>query len=109
MPYPRQRCVQCSEYIHEWSAHELSYAYMCPTEDIMAPLSGLDLVQINRAHAYEVAIPEGLGMFDTLSLVFRIEDQTLHGDIYLHVPLILLTTACGVSWDTYATLETIDS
>ena len=99
MPYPRQRCVQCSEYIHEWSAHELSYAYMCPTEDIMAPLSGLDLVQINRAHAYEVAIPEGLGMFDIPSLVF----------IYLHVPLILLTTACGVSWDTYATLETIDS
>lgn len=56
--------------VHEWSTHQLSYAYVCLTEDIMAPLSGLDLVQINGVHACEMAIPEELSMFDTPSLVF---------------------------------------
>ena len=45
-------------------------------EDLMAPLSGPDLVQNNGTLTYEVAIPEELGLFDTPSLVFRIEDQS---------------------------------
>ena len=49
-------------------------------EDLMAPLSGPDLVRINQTLTYEVAIPEELGLFDTPSLVFRIEDQSSPGD-----------------------------
>ena len=45
-------------------------------EDLMAPLSGPDLVRINGTLTYEVAIPEELSLFDTPSLVFRIEDQS---------------------------------
>ena len=45
-------------------------------EDLMAPLSGPDLVQNNGTLTYEVAIPEELSLFDTPSLVFRIEDQS---------------------------------
>ena len=49
-------------------------------EDLMAPLSGPDLVRIHETLTYEVAIPEELGLFDTPSLVFRIEDQSSPGD-----------------------------
>ena len=49
-------------------------------EDLMAPLSGPDLVRISGELTYEVAIPEELGLFDTPSLVFRIEDQSSPGD-----------------------------
>ena len=49
-------------------------------EDLMAPLSGPDLVRISGELHYEVAIPEELGLFDTPSLVFRIEDQSSPGD-----------------------------
>ena len=45
-------------------------------EDIMAPLSGPDLVRIRGTLTYEVAIPEEFSIFDTPSLVFRIEDQS---------------------------------
>ena len=48
--------------------------------DLMAPLSGPDLVRINGTHTYEVTIPEELGLFDTPSLVFQIEDQSSPGD-----------------------------
>ena len=49
-------------------------------EDLMAPLSGPDLVRIHETLTYEVAIPEELSLFDTPSLVFRIEDQSSPGD-----------------------------
>ena len=49
-------------------------------EDIMAPLSGPDLVRIRGTLTYEVAIPEEFSIFDTPSLVFRIEDQSSPGD-----------------------------
>ena len=49
-------------------------------EELLAPLSGPDLVRINQTLTYEVAIPEELGLFDAPSLVFRIEDQSSPGD-----------------------------
>ena len=49
-------------------------------EDLVAPLSGPNLTQINGKHPYEVAIPEELRMFDKPSLVFRIEDQSSPGE-----------------------------
>ena len=49
-------------------------------EDLLAPLSGPDLVRISKELTYEVAIPEELGLFDAPSLVFRIEDQSSPGD-----------------------------
>jgi len=49
-------------------------------EDLMAPLSGPELIRIRGTFTYEVAIPGELGLFDTPSLVFRIEDQSSPGD-----------------------------
>ena len=62
------------------SSTELCLCVPLADEDLMAPLSGPDLVRIRGTLTYKVAIPEEFSIFDTPSLVFRIEDQSSPGD-----------------------------
>ena len=92
-------------------------------EDLMAPLSGPDLVRIHETLTYEVAVPEELSRFDIPSLVFRIEDQSSPGDyvyqwmvdvqfdrpsVNLNPPVVDLTAySCGTVNVSYAFATTM--
>ena len=62
------------------SSTELCLCVPLADEDFMAPLNGPDLVRIYATLTYAGTIPEELGLFDTPSLVFRLEDQSSPGD-----------------------------
>ena len=67
-------------------------------QDLLAPLSGPDLVRISEELTYEVAIPEEVSMFDTLSLVFQIEDQSSPGDyVYQWMVDVLFDTSVSLN------------